>query len=40
MTLQMKIGQVEESENALRRLRGEKADIFQETTDIKVILLL
>lgn len=35
----MKIGQAEASENALRRLRGEKADISQETADIKVILL-
>ncbi|GMN25150.1 hypothetical protein TIFTF001_000832 [Ficus carica] len=31
----MKIGQAEASENALRRLRGEKADISQETADIK-----
>lgn len=40
MILQMKMGQAEESENALRRLMGEKADVSQEITDIKVSLLL
>lgn len=33
----MKVGQDEECENALRRLRGEKADISEEKADIKVI---
>ena len=36
----MKIGRAEEFENALNRLRGEKADISQEIADIKVIYIV
>lgn len=35
----MKFGRVEEFEKALKRLRGEKADISQEIADMKVMLL-
>jgi hypothetical protein len=34
--LQAKIGQDKECEAALRRLRGESFDIFQEATEIRV----
>lgn len=33
----MKIGKVEECEQALRRIRGANADISQEKAEIKVI---